>query len=175
MIDYVPVSSLDFIVPQCFLMCFSLCSMSMPSTPALPRLDFTFRHAVNMFSRSSIELIDTRSVVFSLCFILYLYGCAELLKRLALAYRIHCGKSARAPLWVSASGSIQAEWLLHYLGSSALRSFSLSRDIFTTMASADFSAPLRAETSPGKVYELSTRADSLYLIRLSVTFGFRAS
>ena len=62
------------------------------------------------------------------------------------------------------------------LGSSALRSFRVSTDLFTTMASADFSAALLAEISPGKVHEqFGLRAVRLYLVRLSVTLGFRAS
>lgn len=41
------------------------------------------------------------------------------------------------------------------------------------MASADFSETLTSEISPGKVHELSARAVRLYLVRLSVSFGFR--
>lgn len=44
---------------------------------------------------------------------------------------------------------------------------------FATTASADFSTPLRLESSPGKVLKLSARAAKLYLMRLSVTVGFR--
>lgn len=44
---------------------------------------------------------------------------------------------------------------------------------FATTASADFSATLIAEISPGKVLKLSARAAKLYLMRLSVTVGFR--
>lgn len=67
------------------------------------------------------------------------------------------------------------QWLS--LGSSALRSFRVSTDLFTTTASADFSTALAAEISPGKVHEhsLGSRAARLYLMRLSVTFGFRVS
>ncbi|MCC5841660.1 MAG: hypothetical protein JJT96_16210 [Opitutales bacterium] len=43
------------------------------------------------------------------------------------------------------------------------------------MASADSSAALTPEVSPGKVHELSARAARLYLMRLSVTVGFRVS
>ncbi len=42
-----------------------------------------------------------------------------------------------------------------------------------TTASADFSVPLGSEISPGKVPRLSARAAKLYLMRLSVTVGFR--
>jgi hypothetical protein len=41
------------------------------------------------------------------------------------------------------------------------------------MASADFYQSLNRQTSPGKVPKLSTRAARLYLMRLSVTLGFR--
>jgi len=44
---------------------------------------------------------------------------------------------------------------------------------FATTASADFSDTLIAEISPGKVLKLSARAAKLYLMRLSVTVGFR--
>jgi len=44
-----------------------------------------------------------------------------------------------------------------------------------TMASADFSAALTAEISPGKVRERSARTAGLYPWRHSVTVGFRAS
>lgn len=43
----------------------------------------------------------------------------------------------------------------------------------TTTASADFSQTLIREISPGKVLKLSARAAKLYLMRLSVTVGFR--
>jgi len=43
----------------------------------------------------------------------------------------------------------------------------------TTTASADFSAALASEISPGKVPKLSARAAKLYQVRLSVTVGFR--
>jgi hypothetical protein len=60
------------------------------------------------------------------------------------------------------------------LGSSALRSFRVSTALFTTTASADSSADLSAEISPGKVHEhFGLRAVRLYLMRLSVTLGFR--
>jgi len=42
-----------------------------------------------------------------------------------------------------------------------------------TTASADFSSSLEVEISPGKVLKLSARAAKLYLMRLSVTVGFR--
>jgi hypothetical protein len=42
-----------------------------------------------------------------------------------------------------------------------------------TTASADFSNTLILEISPGKALKLSARAAKLYLIRLSVTVGFR--
>lgn len=42
-----------------------------------------------------------------------------------------------------------------------------------TTASADFSQTLIQEISPGKVLKLSARAAKLYLMRLSVTVGFR--
>ena len=42
-----------------------------------------------------------------------------------------------------------------------------------TTASADFSNTLILEISPGKVLKLSARAAKLYLMRLSVTVGFR--
>ena len=44
---------------------------------------------------------------------------------------------------------------------------------FATTASADFSITLMLEISPGKVLKLSARAAKLYLMRLSVTVGFR--
>jgi len=44
-----------------------------------------------------------------------------------------------------------------------------------TTASADFSQTLVGEISPGKVLKLSARAAKLYLMCLSVTFGFRIS
>jgi len=44
---------------------------------------------------------------------------------------------------------------------------------FATTASADFSQTLIREISPGKVLKLSARAAKLYLMRLSVTVGFR--
>lgn len=60
--------------------------------------------------------------------------------------------------------------------SSTLRSFRVSTALFATMVSADFSHALAQETSPGKVHEhLWLRAVRLYLMRLSVTFGFRVS
>jgi hypothetical protein len=43
----------------------------------------------------------------------------------------------------------------------------------TTTASADFSQTLIQEISPGKALKLSARAAKLYLMRLSVTVGFR--
>ncbi len=49
----------------------------------------------------------------------------------------------------------------------------VSSAFFITTASADFSCPLRLETSPGKVHEHSARAVRLYQMRLSVTLGFR--
>ena len=62
------------------------------------------------------------------------------------------------------------------IGSSTLRSFRVSTALFTTTASADSSADLSAEISPGKVHEhFGLRAVRLYLMRLSVTLGFRAS
>ena len=42
-----------------------------------------------------------------------------------------------------------------------------------TTASADFSQTLTREISPGKVLKLFARAAKLYLMRLSVTVGFR--
>ena len=61
--------------------------------------------------------------------------------------------------------------------SSALRSSRLSAGLFTTTASADFSTALATEISPGKVHEhfLWSRAVRLYLMRLSLTVGFRVS
>ena len=47
------------------------------------------------------------------------------------------------------------------------------RAFFATTASADFSQTLIREISPGKVLKLSARAAKLYLMRLSVTVGFR--
>ena len=47
------------------------------------------------------------------------------------------------------------------------------RDFLATTASADFSQTLIREISPGKVLKLSARAAKLYLMRLSVTVGFR--
>jgi len=44
---------------------------------------------------------------------------------------------------------------------------------FATTASADFSNTLILEISPGKALKLSARAAKLYLMRLSVTVGFR--
>jgi len=41
------------------------------------------------------------------------------------------------------------------------------------MASADSSHALAQEASPGKVHGLSARAVRLYMVRLSVTVGFR--
>lgn len=61
------------------------------------------------------------------------------------------------------------------LGSSALRSSHVSKGVFTTMASADSCRSLNQQASPGKVHELSARAARLYLVRLSVTLGFRVS
>jgi hypothetical protein len=61
------------------------------------------------------------------------------------------------------------------LGSSALCSSCVSTGVLTTMASADSYTPLSMQASPGKVHELSARAARLYLIRLSVTLGFRIS
>jgi hypothetical protein len=52
----------------------------------------------------------------------------------------------------------------------ALPSF---QGFFATMASADFSNTLILEISPGKALKLSARAAKLYLMRLSVTVGFR--
>ena len=43
------------------------------------------------------------------------------------------------------------------------------------MASADFSNTLMLKISPGKMLKLSARAAKLYLMRLSVTIGFRVS
>ena len=57
--------------------------------------------------------------------------------------------------------------------SSFLRSARLSASLFTTTNYADFSPTLMREISPGKVHVLSTRAVKLYLMRLSVTVGFR--
>ena len=65
--------------------------------------------------------------------------------------------------------------LIAFSCSSALCSARVSVGIFTTMASADSSRALTQEVSPGKMHELQTRAVRLYLARLSVTFGFRAS
>lgn len=45
--------------------------------------------------------------------------------------------------------------------------------LFATTASADFSSTLIVEISPGKALKLSARAAKLYLMRLSVTVGFR--
>ena len=61
------------------------------------------------------------------------------------------------------------------LGSSALRSSHVSTGVLTTMASADSCRSLNQQASPGKVHELSARAARLYLMRLSVTLGFRVS
>jgi hypothetical protein len=47
------------------------------------------------------------------------------------------------------------------------------QSFFATTASADFSNTLILEISPGKVLKLSARAAKLYLMRLSVTVGFR--
>ena len=44
---------------------------------------------------------------------------------------------------------------------------------FANTAPADFSLNLVREISPGKVLKLSARAVKLYLVRLSVTVGFR--
>ena len=44
---------------------------------------------------------------------------------------------------------------------------------FANTASADFSNTLILEFSPGKALKLSARAAKLYLMRLSVTVGFR--
>lgn len=56
-----------------------------------------------------------------------------------------------------------------------LRPFALAcfQAFFAYTASADFSATLIAEISPGKVLKLFARAAKLYLMRLSVTVGFR--
>lgn len=58
---------------------------------------------------------------------------------------------------------------------SVLRPFALPgfQGFFATMASADFSQTLIREISPGKGLKLSARAAKLYLMRLSVTVGFR--
>ena len=61
------------------------------------------------------------------------------------------------------------------LGPSALRSSHVSTGFFTTMASADSCLSLNQQASPGKVHELSARAARLYLMRLSVTVGFRGA
>ena len=61
------------------------------------------------------------------------------------------------------------------LGSSALCSSCVSTGVLTTMASADSCRSLNQQASPGKVHELSARVARLYLIRLSVTLGFRGS
>jgi len=47
------------------------------------------------------------------------------------------------------------------------------RGFLATTASADFSQTLIREISPGKVLKRSARAAKLYLMRLSVTVGFR--
>ena len=52
----------------------------------------------------------------------------------------------------------------------ALPSF---QGFFATKASADFFKALASKISPGKVLKLSARAAKLYLMRLSVTVGFR--
>jgi hypothetical protein len=72
-------------------------------------------------------------------------------------------------------GTYRVLRLIHSLGSSALRPLSLSGIILTTTASADSPTSLKAGASPGKAHELSTRAARLYMMCLSVTFGFRAS
>ncbi len=46
---------------------------------------------------------------------------------------------------------------------------------FATTASADFSNTLLPGISPGKVLKLFAHAAKLYLMRLSVTVGFRVS
>lgn len=61
------------------------------------------------------------------------------------------------------------------LGPSALCSSDVSNGFLTTMASADSCQSLNLQASPGKVHELSARAARLYLMRLSVTVGFRVS
>ena len=58
-----------------------------------------------------------------------------------------------------------------FFGSLALCSARLSPRFFATMASADCSAALAPELSPGKVSALSKRAVRLYLMRLG---GLRA-
>jgi hypothetical protein len=65
--------------------------------------------------------------------------------------------------------------LVRMAGFVVLRPFaprSFPRFLATT-ASADSSAALPAEVSPGKVPKLSARSARLYLVRLSVTVGFR--
>jgi hypothetical protein len=47
------------------------------------------------------------------------------------------------------------------------------QNFIANTASADFSRTLIREFSPGKVLKLSARAAKLYLMRLSVTVGFR--
>jgi hypothetical protein len=47
------------------------------------------------------------------------------------------------------------------------------QDFLTNTASADFFQSLIRKISPGKVLKLSARAAKLYLMRLSVTVGFR--
>ncbi len=59
------------------------------------------------------------------------------------------------------------------LGSLALRSFRFSPALFTTTASADSCRALAPQLSPSKVFNVSTRVAGLYLLRLSVTVGFR--
>ena len=59
------------------------------------------------------------------------------------------------------------------LGSLALRSFRLSPAFFTTTAAADFCRALARQISPSKVSTVSTRVVGFYLLRLSVTVGFR--
>ena len=78
-----------------------------------------------------------------------------------------------APLGFRRGGNTRRLYASLSLDPSALRSVSLSRNIFTTTASADSCDAFTSQVSPSKVYSLSARAVRLYLTCLSVTVGFR--
>ena len=92
----------------------------------------------------------------------------ELSRKCALGSLLDCFGKLLAPLSRVLPAGLS-------LGSLALRSFRLSPAFFTTTASADFCRALARQISPSKVSNVSTRVVGLYLLRLSVTVGFRIS
>jgi hypothetical protein len=91
---------------------------------------------------------------------------ADLSRKCALGLLLDCFGKLRAPLSRVLSAGLS-------LGSLALRSFRLSPAFLTTTASADFCRALARQISPSKVFNVSTHVVGLYLLRLSVTVGFR--